>query len=298
MEQFKRICKKLLFPHWLLIILVTITSVPALVWVFLTGREMSWIAYPIYVLAFYALTVLCIWLVPLIVRLAKQKNQKEASRDPSAGKKKLKFSLHRHLWINLVYGAGQILQGVWVGSAWVGANGIYNVAYALAYAILAGYERKLDRAASKQEQHRLAWKCFMVCGFALFGLNLTMTGIAFQMIWWGRGDSYSEIMVIAVAAFTFYKLTVAIIDVIKCRRNNSPILGAARNMELTEALMGLFSLQTALFASFGQEFDQQFLMNSLTGGAVCLSTMLGGIGMVIHGKRKMKESTGETEDGE
>lgn len=297
MDQFKRICKKLLFPHWLLVILLSVISAAALIWVFLTGRDLSWIAYPIYVLAFYSLTVLCIWLAPVIIRLAKHQKQAAVRKDRAAREKELKRNLYQNLAVNLFYGIGQIIQGCIVGSAWFGANGIYNVVHGAAYAILAAYERKLDRVTDPREQRCLAWRCYRVCGYALFGLNLSMTGLAFQMIWWGRGESYPEIIVIAVATFTFYKLTAAIIGVFRCRKSDSPILGAARNMALTEAFMSVFSLQTALFASFGQDFDQQFLMNSLTGGAICLSTMLGGAGMVIHGNRKLKEIMGELENG-
>ena len=136
-----------------------------------------------------------------------------------------------------------------------------------------------------------------MAGIALFGINLTMTGLAFQMIWMGRGEFYSEIMVIAVAAYTFYKLTIAVINVVKCRKSNFPILGASRNFAMTEALMNQFSLQVALLDAFGDGYEYVFLMNSLTGFAVCLSTMLGGLGMVLHGRKRINEIRGE-QDGQ
>lgn len=297
MEQFKKICLKLLRPHWVLILLLTAASGAGLAWVFLNGYDTSLLAIPVYVLSFYTLTVLCIWLVPVSVRYARKKKNAAANIEPAQQEKQLKVRLHRGVLVNLIYGFVQITRGCLLGSAWVGANGIYNVTFGFAYSILMGYERKLERVEDLNLRRHLAWRCYRLCGFALFGLNLTMTGLMFQMIWLGRGESYSQIGVIAVAAFTFYKLILAIIRVVMCRKNDSPILGATRNMALTEALMSLFSLQVGLFAVFGQDFDQQFLMNTLTGTAVCLSTVLGGVGMVIHGKRKMKSSMGEEKDG-
>lgn len=297
MKQFKEICQKLLRPHWFLILLLAAASGVGLAWVFLNGYDTSLLAIPVYVLSFYALTVLCIWLVPATVRYARKQKSAAANIEPAQQEKQLKNRLHRGVLVNLIYGAVQIVRGCLLGSAWLGANGIYNVTFGFAYSILMGYERKLERVQDLRARRRLAWRCYRLCGFALFGLNLTMTGLMFQMIWLGRGEIYSEIGVIAVAAFTFYKLILAIVRVVTCRKNDSPILGATRNMALTEALMSLFSLQVGLFAVFGQEFDQQFLMNTLTGTAVCLSTVLGGVGMVIHGKSKMKQIMGEEHDG-
>ena len=96
-------------------------------------------------------------------------------------------------------------------------------------------------------------------------------------------------MVFAVAAYTFYKLTVAILRVLQCRKNRSPILGIARNMDLIEAMMSLFSLQTGLFAAFGQDFEHQTLMNCFTGGTVCFLVVLGALGMMLHGRRRRNE---------
>lgn len=294
MERFKEIARKLLHPHWALTLLLCLGSGAGLAWIFLNGHEMAWFAYPIYVLSFYALTAACVVLVPKLIRLAKVKREHDAKQDKT---KQLRNSLYQNLLVNLGYGLIQMFLGAVTGSVWVGSNGLYNFVHGLAHAVLVHYENKLEKLEDRQQRLTLAWRCYRICGYVLFALNLTMTGIAFQMIWKGEGDSYSEIMVIAVAAFTFYKLTVAIIGVFQCRKNNSPILGAARNMALTEALMTLFSLQTALFASYGQDFDQQFLMNSLTGGAICLMTVLGGLGMVIHGKKRSEEITGEMHHG-
>lgn len=296
MARTKEIMKKLLHPHPVLTVLISLASFGALIWVFLTGQETRWFAYPIFVMAFYSLVILCVWGIPAVIGLAKRKQQKENEKEQAVRDKELKKSVRQHLVINTIFGIGHIIQGCWVGSAWIGANGIYNLAFAVSYMILASYEAKLGKAEESQRRY-LAWKGYRNCGFTLLGLNLSMTGIAFQTIWWGRGRQYSEIMVIAVAAFTFYKLTMAIIRVVQCRKNDSPILGAAKNMTLTESLMSLFSLQAALLTTFGDGFEQAFLLNTLTGGAVCLSTMLGGLGMVFHGVRKMKESQGEKEHG-
>lgn len=298
MERFKAIFKKLLRPHRLIAVLVTLLAFPALIWIFLMGYDTRWFAYPIFVFAFYALTADCCVLLPWLIRLVKKKKTAEKNLDEKALAGRLKRKLYQGLAINLTYGIIQIIQGILIGSAWIGGNGLYNTVHGLARTVLLRYERKLEAIENRQERSRLAWKCYRLCGVAMFAVNLTMTGLTFQMIWWNRTKVHSEIMTIAVAAFTFYKLTAAIIGVFRCRKNNSPILGAAKNMNMAESLMSLFTLQTALFAVFGQDFEAQFIMNSLTGLAVCLSTVLGGVGMIFHANKKLKEIGGHDTNGE
>lgn len=297
MEKIKQILKRwFVLPGWLAVLLSAAAG-GTLVWVFLSGQETAWFAYPIYVLSFYTLTVDCAAVIPWAVCVGKRKQQTRAARDPRQQEREEKNSIYQNLLVDVAYGTVQIVQGVVQGSAWIGGNGIYHMGHAVAQAVLVGCDRKVTKVEEEVQRQVMAWKCYTLCGFALFGVNLAMTGLAFQMIWLNRSPVYSEIMVIAVAAFTFYKLTVAVIRVVQCRKSNSPITGAVRNMALTEALMTLFSLQTALFAVYGQDFQHKFLMNSLTGFAVCLSTMLGGLGMICHGRKRRKELKGERVNG-
>lgn len=283
--------KKFLFLPWPLAVLLSVLFGGGLVWIFLEGLDTRWYAYPVYVGAFYALVADCALLIPWLVK--RHRTPKKKAADPE---QKFRRSLRTHLLVDLIYGGWQIVQGVVVGSAWVGGYGIYNVCHGFMRVVLARYERKLQAMDEGAKKQKLAWRCYTICGFWMVVLNLTMTGLVFQMIWMGRGSRYSEIGVIAVAAFTFYKLTMAIIRVVQCRRSNEPISGAARNLGLAEAMMSLFSLQVALFSVYGEGFDGQLLMNSLTGFAVCLMTMLGGVGMIAHGFKRNKE-TRRDDDG-
>lgn len=286
--------KKWLFIPWPLALVLSIVFGGGLVWIFLEGQETRWYAYIIFVGAFYALVTDCVLLLPRLVKLAKARRQ--AKRETADPAQQLSRSLRTHLIVDLSYGIAQILQGLAVRSAWIGGYGIYNVCHGLVRVVLARHERRLRELPEGPKRQSLAWRCYTICGVLMVGLNLTMTGLVFQMIWMGRGARYSEIMVIAVAAFTFYKLTMAIIRVVRCRRSNAPIAGATRNLGLAEAMMSLFSLQVALFSVYGEDFSGQHLMNSLTGFAVCLMTMLGGIGMIVHGCRRRNE-TRRDDDG-
>lgn len=293
MDRFKKIAKAILFPHPAVVVLLVIAGAAGLVWVFAGGNEDSWIAYLVYVLSFYALTVACTALIPWAVSLSKKlKELPKLSTD-----QQLKVKLYPGLTINLAYGIFQIITGLLYATTWMWTNGIYNIALAMIRFTVLMYERKLVHSKDEQQQLHLGWTCYRLCGFLLLILNLTLTGIVFQMIWQGEGSHYPELVLYAVAAFTFYRLTISIINVFKSRKNTSPILAATRNLDLMVALMSIFSLQTAMFSTFGGDFQYQLLMNSLTGGSVCLLVVLSALGMILHGNKIKKRISGGDPNG-
>lgn len=289
MEQFKKGAERLLRPPvW--VVFLSCLSFPGLVWVFGMGYEGRWFAYPIFTLSAYALTVAGIRLIPWLIRWLKNRKRKDSvGKASEEAVHSFARALYQNLAISLGYAVFNLVSAVNQDSAWLASNGFYYLVQTLMYGVLLFYQRRLE----KRYAPCLAWKGYTVIGGWLFVLNLTMTGIVFQMIWRGEGSRYPGFVVLGVAAFTFYKLIASIVALTHGRRDNAPVRGAMNNMDHTSALMSLFSLQTALFSTYGQDFDQQRLMNILTGAAVCLMTVLGAGGMVLHGRKRMKETRGE-----
>ncbi len=283
---------KLLYPHPVLTVFLTLVSAAGLIWVFWNGYDTHLPAYPIYCLSFYALIV-------FVLLLAKQlpKLKKRIDADPLAQKildaeKQGAFGISMYVeqFINFFYGCFKIGSGILTGSAWVGADGLYNFVQAL----IQLYQILRHKQAKSLEQQ---WKSYRQCGYMVIVLHLTMTGMVFQMIHMGRHEEYSEIMIIATAAFTFYKLVNAILDVAKDRKHKSPVDSAARYLNFSQALYNLFVLQVGLLWVFGgPDYSQAKLMNSLTGGVVCLLVCGLGIYMVWRGTRDLKRLE-ETELG-
>lgn len=290
MLRLKQAVKNLLYPPiW--VACLSCVSFPGLIWLFWMGYEQRWFSYPLYGLSAYALTVLCVRLIPGMVHWLKNRKQKAAAENAMTPEEKvhgLAGGLYQNLAISLAYAAFNLVTAASQDSLWLASNGVYYLIQVLMYLVLLSYQRKLE----KQYDLTLAWKGYTAIGCWLFVLNLATAVLVFQMVWRGEGSSYPEFVVLGVAAFTFYKLVMSIIALARVRRNNSPICGAMNNMNHTSALMSLFSLQTALFWSFGQDFAYQKLMNTLTGTAVCLMTVLGTLGMVLHGRKRIKETSG------
>lgn len=278
--------RKLLFPHPVLVILLTVLSVLGLGWAFLTGHENSVGSYLIYCVSAYTLVTLTA-LIVTVAPLAKDRIE----HDPLAQKIREKeekegafgIGFYGEQFINFVYGIFKIVSGVVQGSAWIGADGIYNLAQGLIQLYQILRHKKVTDLKGQ-------WKAYRWCGYMMILLHLTMTGMVFQMIHMGRHENSSEIMIIATAAFTFYKLILTFVEVAKDRKHKKPVDSAVHFLDFSQALYNLFVLQVGLLWVFGGTgYAYQKLMNSLTGGAVCLLVCGMGVYMLWRSKRDMRK---------
>lgn len=86
--------------------------------------------------------------------------------------------------------------------------------------------------------------------------------------------------------YTFYAMTLSVINLVKFRRLGSPVLSAAKVLNLTSAMMSVLGLQTAMIARFsadGEDFRR--MMNAITGGAVYGTVILIAVYMLFHSRR-------------
>lgn len=278
---------KLWHLHPAISLLLTAVSMAALVWIFVSGLEQNMIAYPIYCAAAYSLTVLCIG-IPKLVRwvrgtLLQHRLIKPLVEDES---KRFLLNLFREELVNLCYGVFKTVSGLMMGVAWVWADGLYN----LVQGIIQLGQLALHRKHLPVETQ---WKSYRVCGWMILALHLTMTGLVFMMIHRGEAEEYPGFMIFATAAFTFYKLVTSFIDVAKDRKHRSPVDSSVYLLDLTQAFFSLFSLQVALLHAFDDGSINAKMMNSLTGGAVCLLVMATGLYMIRRANRELKQKSEE-----
>ena len=278
------------FPAWL-DILMFLLFCAGLIWVFIHSLEMYWPSYVLYGMSAYSLTALCIKL-PAVFR----KEQLWMKTHPKVEELLKNAELHFQLglyfeqFINFSYGIFKIVSGVIVGSAWLGADGIYNFTQALIqlFQIL---RRKKPGTIIKQ------WKSYRFCGILILLMHLTLTGIVFQMVNWNRVEESGEIMIIATAAFAFYKFISSFIALAKDRKHTRPIDSSVRMLELSQAIFAIFSLQAGLLHTFGTGESWERALNLAEGCIVCLLTVAMGIYMICRANREMKQLQ-EKENGE
>lgn len=275
--------QKILFPHPLIILLLTALSGAGLWLVFANGMDTHPAAYGVYVMAAYTLCVLVTVMPKLIVR-SKKVIHDNPTLEQAIQDKELHFKVELYVeqFVNFGYGIFKTIGGIVFGSAWIGADGIYNTIQGIMqlFQIL---QRRRNLTMDKQ------WKSYRFCGWMTLVMHLTTTGLIFQMIHWGRGEDYPGFMIFATAAFAFYKLISSFVDVARDRKHKAPVDSAVRLLDLSQSFFSLFSLQVSMFHTFGQEFAYEKLMNTLTGGAVCLLTVGMGVYMIRRANRELKK---------
>lgn len=283
---------KILFPLpvWLEALFFAVFCA-ALIWVFLNGLETWWPVYFLYGLSAYSLTDLCIKL-PVAIRRERSRINDHPKLKAVLENEDLKFKLglYRQQFINFGYGIYKIISGVVIGSAWIGADGIYNFAQALIqlFQIL---RRKKPGTIVQQ------WKAYRFCGVLILLMHLTLIGIVFQMVNWNRVEESGEIMIIATAAFAFYKFFSSFIDLARDRKHTHPIDSSVRMLELSQAIFAIFSLQAGLLHTFGTGESWEHWLNLAAGCMVCLLTVAMGIYMIRRANREIK-TLQETQYGE
>ena len=102
---------------------------------------------------------------------------------------------------------------------------------------------------------------------------------------------YAGLLIYAVAAFTFYKLTLAIYKISKARKYDSIYIQNIRNINLANALISIIILQVALFQAFSPSSNLGFA-NALTGAGVSAIILVLGIFMIVKSNKRLKELKG------
>lgn len=261
---------------------LSVVSFTGLAWVFVRGLETQIPAYFLYALCAYCLVAVCAGLPGALRRTSVWISAHPAFASLLKNKElHFKLELYFEQFINFAYGIFKIISGVIYGSAWIGCDGIYNMAQALIqlFQIL-----RRKNAGSLEKQ----WKSYRFCGVLILLMHLTLTGIVFQMVNWNRAEEQGQIMVIATAAFAFYKIINSFIDIARDRKHTQPVDSSIRMLELSQAIFAMFSLQASMFHTFGTGEAWEHWMNLGTGCVVCLLVASMGVYMIRRGNRELR----------
>ena len=133
---------------------------------------------------------------------------------------------------------------------------------------------------------------YRACGIVFLVMNLALTLIIFFMVYWNRTFEHHEITTIALAAYTFTSLTMAIMNVIKYRKYNSPVFSASKAISLAAACVSMLTLESTMLTTFSDGTMtpmESKIMLGCTGGAICLFIVTMAIYMIVQSSKKLKE---------
>ena len=297
MDRLKRWCQRLFFLPVIVTVPLAAAAAALLVYAFADPNAPEWICYGSYFISAYALAVVCVR-IPGMVQFAGRikRENRYISRYFGDEQLRMKTSLYSSVTMNILYALLQLVYGFVQHSIWFYALAAY---YAL-LAVMRFFLLKETRRQSKEKNLFMEFLLYRLCGVLLVLMNLALAVIVTYIVWQNRGFSYHYIVTIAMAAFTFYSVTMAIIQLIKGKKNRSPIPSAARVITLAAALVSMLSLETAMLNAFGQQEETAFrqIMTALSGTGVCIAILMTAIFMIIHSTRAINRIKGEMTSGE
>lgn len=166
--------------------------------------------------------------------------------------------------------------GVYTASAWSGSLAAYYLILTLMRMFVLGFHSRNGKSA---------WKLYRFCGVMFVLMSTALGGAVVLMVRSGNGKDYPGFLIYAVAAYTFLKMGTSIKNLIQAKRYRNPVVSILRDIGYADALVSLLTLQTALFAAFGQDNTALIpVMNGITGSVVCIAVLVLGIYMICKAR--------------
>ena len=176
------------------------------------------------------------------------------------------------LAFNIAFATYYLVMGLVTNSWWLLTLGSY-------YLVLSLVRFMVLRSKSKER--------FIArfTGWMLILLSIPLVGTVILSVVRDRGHERHLIVMIALAAYAFTKITLATIKLIKARRSSSATLITLRNISFADAFVSIFALQRSMLVSFeGMTETEIVIMNATLGSAVCVIVFLLGLNLVRNKK--------------
>ena len=289
--DWKKIGKKLLFPPIWMMVLLVIASAVALTLIFVKGLEESIPAYIVYVLAFYTLsvvTIFCAMVLPKQYSTIKQKiyDNPLGNRYMTDRVFRTNISLSISFVISMLYVGINLWSWHMLGSYWFMVLAVYYVIMAVMRYLLVRYVRIQKIGTDILSE----WKRSRICAYILLLINLSLSGAVLMILYQHRGYDYPGIMIYVMAMYTFYALTMSIVDIVKYRKMGSPIMSTAKIVSLSAALVSMLNLETAMFAQFGGDMspENQQIFIILTGAGISITVVTLSVILIVRATKEIR----------
>lgn len=296
MEQFKRILKRLFFLPPLATVLIALPSFTFVFCVLGMGIEGA-IAYVSYGLSAYAMVIATTGMTRIVQAVRNGIDShplvKKLLAHPLGGRYltdvafRAEVSLYPSLVINMLYAAMKMVSGILYGSVWFITLSAYYILLAVMRFLLLTSARKRHVKSSIAAE----FKRYRICGILLAVMTLALSGMILFIVRQDGGYDYPGVLIYVMAVYAFYAMITAVINIIKFRKHGSPVLSAAKAINLTAALVSMLALETAMLNQFGSNDDYLFrqIMTASTGAVVCGLVLAMAVYMIVHAVRQLKK---------
>ena len=284
----KKLGKAFLFPPIaIMMILVPIATVFLVYSMVFLGTE-SVAAIISYVLSAYTLTVWC-FKIPYLIKFFKTfKNENKYARIwQDDTRLRVNVSLYGTLIYNTAYALLQLGMGFWHHTFWFYSLAGYYISLAVMRFFLVRHTSK-HKPGEKMLDELIKYRA---CGIVFLIMNLALALMIFFMVYWNRTFHHHEITTIALAAYTFTSLTLAIINTVKYRKYNSPVYSASKAISLASACVSMLTLESTMLTTFGDgtmSLTGRRILLGISGGVISVFIIAMAIYMIVNGTKKIK----------
>ena len=169
--------------------------------------------------------------------------------------------------LNVCYAIYNGILGLLYNSLWFFALYTYYIVLSVMRFATVYFERK------NKSDITLSSEIFVMkfSGFMLIALSMVLLFSVYYSVNNEVAKSNGKIVMISIAAYTFCKVIIAIVNAVKIAKHKSPLLATIRNITCADAAASILSLQRSMLVSFkGMSNSDIILMNTLTGVFICL----------------------------
>jgi hypothetical protein len=165
--------------------------------------------------------------------------------------------------LNLFFTFFHAVLGVVSSSLWHGSISVYYLVLFVIRTILVVTERR-------KEEEKVRMGVYTLTHILLLFMNISLIVPIIVMIRGGRTYSYGLIPAIAMAVYTTYRVTVAVMNLMRAKRSGSRTLKTLRTVNFLDALLSVLTLQNAMIAANGGTDDDMHTLMIYTSAAIWL----------------------------
>lgn len=282
----------------LLLYLATIIFAALALYFVAVGEDSLLIQIPCFVCAAVTLAFSCFYLVFDIPRIARYKKMIKTDEIKNPFVNRILTDTRYKIFttsifamvLNVAFAIFNGAIGIISKSAWFGTLSAY-------YLLLAGvrltiiYHETYAKKRTPQEQLLGEIEVYRRCGFSLVWMTVPLGATVYLLTSFEGEKYYPGLTIYVVATYTFYKIVMAVINMLKAERDRQPLIMAARQIGYADAWVSLLSMQAALIVSFGEgqrEFSK--IMNGITGEVVSAIILITGLRMMILARKMKREA--------
>lgn len=187
------------------------------------------------------------------------------------------------------------IMAIRMDSTWYGALAVYHVLLALARGGML-IQNSNDERRFKQDQHTLNKAkvgTYRYCGIMMLALTVALVFSVMQMAVQPDGLHVETWAIYFLAGVALWRVFLSIVNAIRSGKCEDLVARAVRYINMITALFSVLCLQTAVFAKLPIKITNVALINSITGGLVCVVTACFGIYMLIFSAHAQKRLLAE-----